>query len=883
MPPRRTARKKAPRAKNKPRRTRSTSKRLTSFTPTDGKKDSCCPIVGIGGSAGGYEAAAELLKNLPPRSGMAFVVVQHLDPHHPSNLPKLLGKMTAMPVIEISGQIKPKPDTVYVLPSNRDLVYKNGALRLRKRSERPMLAIDHFFESLAEGQRSRAIGVLLSGTGSDGTAGLRAIKAAGGITFAQDEQSAKFAAMPRNAIVSGFVDAALSPKEIATELPRIADHPYIRKPKPDGAEAEPPKEADLDDLSRIFLALRKHTGVDFAAYKQSTLQRRIDRRMALHRIERLRQYANFLRDNPKEVRELFNDLLINVTRFFRDELAFKALAKKFIPALIRNKRRKGELRAWVPGCATGEEVYSLAVCILEALGAAASTMRIQIFGTDLSESAIDRARLGIYSSAIEKDVSPERLQRFFKKLDSTYQINRSVRDLCTFARQNITADPPFSRLDLISCRNVLIYLGAQLQKRAFPLFHYALNPGGYLMLGPSETVGIFSDMFELVDRSSKIYAKKVLPGRPELDLHIPHGTFREIKTLEAPRLAPAPEGRDFNSQVQQMADRIMLGGYAPSAVVVDENMMVRQFRGKTSPYLEHTAGPATLNLLHMAKPGLIPDLRATIHRALRTGQTARKERVFVKRDSNVAELSLEVVPFKVPTSDINCALVIFNEPSTTERTSVGKGKKKRGKKSAVETEIEHLREELSATKESLQAIIEEQEATNEELKSANEEIESSNEELQSTNEELETAKEELQSTNEELTTLNEELSNRNLEIMEINSDLNNLLSSIHLPIVMVDNGLMVRRATPMARESFNIAETDVGRCITELKPNIDVPDLERIIHEVIDTLTVRDLQVRDKRGGLYSLRVRPYRTADNKIDGAVLTLVDLNGGKGDKR
>jgi two-component system CheB/CheR fusion protein len=404
-------------------------------------------------------------------------------------------------------------------------------------------------------------------------------------------------------------------------------------------------EANLDDLSRIFLALKKHTGVDFSAYKQSTLQRRMHRRMALHKIERLRQYANYLRTNANEIQELFNDLLINVTRFFRDDRAFKAMQKKFIPALIKSKGRKGEFRAWVPGCATGEEVYSLAICILESLGAAASTMRVQIFGTDLSESAIDRARVGIYSSAIEKDVSSERLQKFFKKLDSTYQINRSVRDLCTFARQNITADPPFSRIDLISCRNVLIYLGPQLQKRAFPIFHYALNPHGYLLLGPSETVGVFSDMFELVDRRNKIYAKKVLPGRRELDIHLPHGTFAEIKTLEPPRMAPSPEGRDFNAQVQQVADRIMLGTYVPAGVVIDENMMVRQFRGKTSPYLEHAAGPATLNLLHMAKPSLVPDLRATIHRALRTGHPARKERALVKRDSQVIQLNIEVVPF----------------------------------------------------------------------------------------------------------------------------------------------------------------------------------------------------------------------------------------------
>jgi len=806
---------------------------------------------------------------------MAFVIVQHLDPHHASNLAKLLGKVTQMPALEISGRIKPEPDTVYVLPPNKDVIYKNGALKLMRRTERPMLAIDHFFESLAEEQGSRAIGVVLSGSGSDGTAGLRAIKAAGGLTFAQDEESAKFPAMPRNAVVSGFVDAELSPKEIAAELRRIADHPYIKKPQGDGAEAERVKEVNLDDLSRIFFALRKHTGVDFAAYKQSTLQRRIHRRMALHRIESLRQYANFVRGNTKEIQELFNDLLINVTRFFRDELAFKALSKKFIPALIKTKGRRGEVRAWVPGCATGEEVYSLAICILESLGAAASTMRVQVFGTDLSEAAIDRARLGIYSSAIEKDVSPQRLQRFFKKLDSTYQINRSVRDLCTFARQNITADPPFSRLDLVSCRNVLIYLGVQLQKRAFPLFHYALNPGGYLMLGPSETIGVFSDMFELVDRHAKIYAKKVLPGRPDLELHIPHGTFREVKTLEPARMSPALEGRDFNSQVQQVADRILLGTYAPSGVVIDDNMIVRQFRGKTSPYLEHTAGPATLNLLHLAKPSLIPDLRATIHRALRTGQPARKERVFVKRDAHIAELNLEVVPFKVPNSDINWALIVFNEAGAREKAGTSKSNKK-GKRSAAESEVAHLREELSATKESLQAIIEEQEATNEELKSANEEIESSNEELQSTNEELETAKEELQSTNEELTTLNEELSNRNLEIMQINGDLNNLLSSIQMPIVMVDNNLTIRRTTPIARETFNITDTDVGRRMTELKPNIDIPDIEKLFHEVIDTLSLRERVVRDNRGRQYSLRIRPYRTADNKIDGAVLTLVDLN-------
>src|SRR5262249_22225325 len=334
----------------------------------------------------------------------------------------------------------------------------------------------------------------------------------------------------------------------------------------------------------------------------------------------------------------FNDLLINVTRFFRDERPFKALGKKIIPALIKSKGRKGELRVWVPGCATGEEVYSLAICILESLGSAAPTMRVQVFGTDLSEAAIDRARIGNYSSAIEKDFSPQRLQLFFKKLDTTYQINRTVRDLCTFARQNITADPPFSRLDLISCRNVLIYLGPQLQKRALPVFHYALNPGGFLMLGPSETVGVFGEMFELVDKRAKIYAKKVLTGRRDVDFR-PYAGSAEIKLLAPPRLSPAPEGRDFNAQVQQITDRIMLGTYAPAGVVIDDNMQVRQFRGQTSPYLEHASGPATLNLLHMARPSLVPDLRATLHRALKSQQPARKERAVIKRDGRIRQVN----------------------------------------------------------------------------------------------------------------------------------------------------------------------------------------------------------------------------------------------------
>src|SRR5438105_1459882 len=528
------------------------------------KSSPACPIVGIGGSAGGFEAAMEFLRHLPQKTGMAYVIVQHLDPHHVSRLSNLLGKVTAMPVSEVTRTTTPKPNTVYVQPPNKCVIAKNGALTLARREQRVNVAIDHFFESVAEECGSRGIGIVLSGTGSDGTAGLRAIKAAGGLTFAQTEASAKFDAMPRSAIRSGFVDLVLPPDAIARELRRIADHPYIRRPLADAQQAEKEAYRQADDLGRIFLSLQKHMGVDFSAYKQSTLVRRVHRRMALHRLEELSQYARYLRNNKKETEALFDDLLINVTRFFRDEALFRALKRRFLPALLKNKKkdRQRELRAWVPGCASGEEVYSLAICILETLGSGPSKMRIQIFGTDLSESVIEHARLGIYSSAIEKDVSSARLKRFFVKRDGTYQIHRNVRDICTFARQNITADPPFSRLDVISCRNVLIYLSPELHKRCIPQFHYALNPGGYLILGPAESVGMYDELFKLVDKKNKIYAKtgaatpRTADFIPQRGLELAHYGARST-TLA---------GANLGGDLLKVADRIMLSTYAPAAV-----------------------------------------------------------------------------------------------------------------------------------------------------------------------------------------------------------------------------------------------------------------------------------------------------------------------------
>lgn len=788
---------------------------------------------------------------------MAFVIVQHLDPHHASRLPKLLGKVTAMPVVELAKPVTPRPNTIYVQPPNKCVIVKDGALKLIRRTQQLNLAIDHFFESLAEECGSLAIGVILSGSGTDGTHGLRAIKAGGGLTFAQSEASAKFGAMPRSAIRAGFVDAALPPCEIAQEIGRVADHPYIQQPMPDGESTKSKKEihSEVDDLERIFFSVRKQMGVDFSSYKRATLLRRIHRRMALHRIEKLNHYAKLLRDNRQEVEALFDDLLINVTHFFRDERVFRELKKRFLPALLKSKKKNqhNTLRVWVPGCATGEEVYSLAICILETLGQRGSNMNIQIFGTDLSESTIERARAGVYSSAIEKNVSPSRLKRFFARRDGNYQINRNVRDLCTFARQNITADPPFSRLDLISCRNVLIYLSPQLHRRLIPQFHYALNPGGYLILGPAESVGLYNKLFEPVDRKNRIYAKKNVPTPRLID-------FVSYRGYEFPETAPSltSSGRaDFDMQLLDIADRIMLSAYAPAAVVIDDALHIEQFRGRTDDYLEQMPGRGTRNFLQLVRPSMVADLRAAIDRAIKTGKPTRKERALVKFDAKTREVNIEVVPFKLPASDKSWLLVIFDE--TTKGARPGRLLEILGK-TVKQREMSDMRRELSASQ------------------SAGQELLSRNEALQLMNEELETTKEELQSTNEELTTLNDELSNRNLEMMQLTSDLDNLLSSVQIPIVMVDRALMVRRATPTARNAFNILPTDIGRRITDLRPNIDIPDLENILRDVTETLNMQERKVKDSVGREYSLRVRPYRTIDNKIDGAVISLVELARG-----
>jgi two-component system CheB/CheR fusion protein len=828
------------------------------------------PIVGIGASAGGLEALTLLLEPIPSGTAVAIVIVQHLAPKQESLLSNLLSIHSQLPVIDVRDGVVIEPGQVYVVPPNTQLEIQNGKLSLSRRPEdrsqyRP---IDFFLRSLANFAQTQSLGVILSGSDSDGSVGLQEIKAAGGITVAQEPKSAKFEGMPRAAIATGIVDLVLPPAEIAHEIVRISQHPLIHH----GHLTDSSDEASAgQQLQRIFALLRSATGVDFTDYKLPTIRRRMQRRMVLHKISSIEQYVRFLQQSPNEVRSLYQDILIHVTRFFRDAETFQTLTSRVFPKIMDARKQDQPIRVWVPGCSTGEEAYSLSISLLEFLGDRAGDIQVQIFATDVSENAIEQARAGLYPQSIEADVSPEQIRQYFNKMDGRYRVAKRARDLCVFARQDLTRDPPFSKLDLIVCRNVLIYLNASLQKKLMGVFHYALKPSGFLMLGSAETVGAGGDMFVVMDKRHRLYANKAA-GERGMSFPLSDHDLSRVSHLPA----AAPEGR-ATGNVQNEANRIVLNRYSPAGVIVDDNLDIVQFRGQTGPFLEPAPGEATLNLLKMVREGLLHGLRNALHDVRNSNKPVRREGLRIRSNGTVHDVNLEILPL-TGSADGRHYLILFEEakPPTDVSHVRTKGNRREPTQKENDKRVVRLQEELAANREYLQSIIQDLEATNEELQSANEEILSANEELQSTNEELDTAKEELQSTNEELNTVNDELQARNEEISAVNSDLINLLGSVQIAIVMVAGDLRVRRFTPMAEKVLNLIPTDIGRPISDIKPNIDCPDLEELIGEAIDSVNTIEREVRDRNGAWFALRIRPYKNVEKRIDGAVLALFDID-------
>jgi two-component system, chemotaxis family, CheB/CheR fusion protein len=823
------------------------------------------PIVGVGASAGGLEAFSQLLGALPIDTGMAFVLVQHLEPSHKSHLTAILSRATTMPVCEVGERMRIESNHVYVIPPNAGLGLAKQALHLVPRPVQPgpYLTIDAFFESLAGNQGRLAIGIVLSGTGSDGSQGIRSIKNAYGITFAQDEGSAQYPAMPRNAVATGAVDYVLAPAQIAAELARISQHRYLARPSgKDDEEIFPDGEGELNQLLTLLL---RATGVDFRHYKQTTFRRRISRRMLVHRSEDLQDYLAYVGQHPDEIEELYRDLLINVTSYFRDPEAFEALGNE-ISAIVKNEDLQNSFRVWVPGCSTGEELYSLAICILDIFEEGGLRPTVQFFGTDISERALQVARGGMYPEHSLPNVSARRLSRHFRKVDGKYQISKSIRESCIFARHDVTRDTPFSRLDLISCRNMLIYMEPVLQKSLMPIFHYALNSSGLLFLGSAETVGSATDLFIPVDSTHKIFSRKAGPSRLVQ-------AFANRRTAGEPWAQVQVETSIGNLELEKVVDRMIQNRYAPDCVVIDQNLEIRQFRGHTGFYLEPPAGKATHHLLRMARTGLEYALRETTSRALQQNQFIERKGIRVEHAGTERMIDLEIVPLAGATGTERFWLVAFKQaaheaaPLDTARPTTN----------SEDRQVARLQLELAEARDYLRALSDDSEAALEEARAANEELQSANEELQSSNEELGTAKEELQSTNEELTTVNEELGTRNQQLGILSDDMTNLLGAVDVPILRVDRNLCLCRFTPAAEKVFGVGSTDLQHPIRLLQSRLGMQaDFERLIRDVIGSLAVQGHKMQDPRGHWWSLSIRPYRTADDRLDGAVLTFMDVD-------
>ncbi|HBO43536.1 MAG TPA: chemotaxis protein CheR, partial [Planctomycetaceae bacterium] len=817
------------------------------------------PIVGIGSSAGGLEALETFFKAMPPDAGMAFVLVVHLDPSHASILHELLQKHTTMPVRPITDGMRVQPNHVYVIPPSKDLTILHGRLQLMEFTQprRTNLPIDSFLRSLAQDQQRNAACIILSGTGTDGTLGAKAVKGEAGMVMSQDEESAKYEGMPHSVIATGLADYVLSPDKMPRALIQYMTHAFQKVDA--GLGDEPPTSGALQ---KIFVILRSRTNHDFSLYKRNTICRRIERRMNVHQIENLSDYVRYLQESDREADILFKELLIGVTSFFRDPEAFEFLRAETLPALLANRPEDGTVRAWVPGCASGEEAYSVAITLQECMEQMGRHFRIQVFGTDIDEDAVNVARAGRYPENVLADVGSERIHRHFvKEDDGHYRVKKLVREMLVFAPQNVIRDPPFIKLDLLCCRNLLIYLGAELQKKLLPVFHYSLKPEGILFLGSSETIGQATDLFTAVSRKWKIYHRNPLSSTARVTPDFP------------PAPAWPPQGPDESKMVEhaeqisalQLVETILRQSDTPPCAIVNDHGDVVYIHGRTGRFLEPAEGRASANLLEMARPGLKADLAVALREAASHRQEVVRRGLRIRSNGSLLFLNLKVKPLLESSSVHGLMMVAFeeipapakNDPSTPKQRSA-----KRQDRTAEE--IEH---DLLYTKENLQTTIEELETTNEELKSANEELQSTNEELQSTNEELETSKEELQSLNEESATVNAELQARIDELAKTNDDMKNLLDATEIATVFLDTELRVRRFKPRATDLIPLTGTDVDRPIRHLASTLIDVDLADFGKLVLRDLVLREVEVRSRKGQVYLMRVRPYRTTANVIDG----------------
>jgi two-component system CheB/CheR fusion protein len=832
-----------------------------------GEKENEFHIVGIGGSAGGLEAYEKLFRNMPEGTGMAFVLVPHLDPDHASLMPELIAKTTEMPVAQIEDGTAVAPDHVYIVPPNRDLRIENRTLLLRekKSGDAPRMPIDVFFRSLAEDAGEYAVGIVLSGMGMDGSMGLRAIKGELGFTMVQRPDTAKYPAMPRSAMDATVIDNVLPPEKMGKQLAAYVSHVENR------AQQRPEKKKEKpDDLEQIFRILADQVGHDFSEYKKSTVNRRIERRMGVLQLRELSAYVAHLKKDPDEVELLFQELLIGVTSFFRDAEAFEAF-KKQAAALAKELPRAHTIRVWVPGCASGEEAYSVAIVLTEVIEEQGRGLRLQVFATDIDKAAIEKARQGVYPTSIAEDVGEKRLSRFFNQNDSTFRIKQDIRESIVFAPQDMIKDPPFTKLDIISCRNLLIYLESGLQKKILPLFYYSLKPGGLLFLGGSESIGEFTDLLETADKKWKIYVRKDAGSHTHPVVEFP---LRERGRDGQKKDAETKQGQSQKG-VARLAEEALLSDWAPPSAIINEKGDILYIHGRTGKYLEPSPGEARFNIHEMAREGLKAELPVLIQSVMGKREPMTRRRLSVKTNGDTVMVDLTIKPLR-QAGGPGLLMVSFEEvPPPPSRED---GKEGSGAEERIENPEERAREleaELSYTKESLQSTIEEIETSNEELKSTNEELQSTNEELQSTNEELETSKEEQQSLNEELNTVNAELQEKIDQLTQANNDMRNLMEGIEIPVIFLDNALRIKRYTSQARKIANLIDADVGRPVSDITIKLEGVDLKEISATVLSDLAYRDREAKTSDGRWYSVRVTPYRTLENRIEGVVLTFLNV--------